>query len=192
MLIRIILLFVACALALPTPAVPAVSLHGSRESMRIQNRAADARDLSRISEADLKKFKKAGLLVKLPRTRFLKIDGRLPGKYRYVRPWTREFVVQLSRRFHDRFGEPLVITSAVRTVEYQQKLTRTNANAARGATRDTRSSHLTGATIDIAKKRLSAAQIRWLRARLLKNERVRRAEATEEFGQAVFHVMVLR
>jgi hypothetical protein len=154
---------------------------------------SDRLDYSRIKDdKQLRQFVRAGLLVPLRESRFVKIDGRLKGKYRYVRPATRRFIEQIGRRFYAEFGKPLWVNSAARTVKYQAQLTKNNPNAARGSKKDSRSSHLTGATIDFGKKRLSQRQIAWLRNRLLRNERVGRAEATEEFGQAVFHIMVLK
>ena len=187
------LALIALALnCVPAAADAQVSLRGTPRSMAYQNKMADRLDLTRIDERQLKAFKKNGLLVRLPKGKHVKIDPRLPDRYRWCRPWTRSFVSELGRRFHDRFGKPLKINSAVRTIEYQLKLSRTNGNAARGHNPLSWSSHLTGATIDIAKKGLTPPEIQWLRARLRLNEKVNRAEVTEEFNQAVFHVMVLR
>ncbi len=179
------------SLAAPTSAN--VSLRGSRGAMASENRTADTRDLSRIeNDSQLRRMIQGGYLVPLRQTRCLRIDPRLRAKFRYVRPWTRTFLTQLSNRFCREVGGYLQVNSAVRTVAYQQQLIRTNPNAARGGRRDTRTTHTTGATVDIAKKNLTRRQIRWLQKRLKLNEEVERAHVTEERRQAVFHIMVRR
>lgn len=195
----IVLLIVILGMSIHAPAEartckrPTISLRGTPQSLAYQNCMADRLDYSRIKDdKQLKRFVRAGLLVPLRESRYVKMDGRLKGKYRYVRPETRRFVEQIGRRFYAEFGKPLWVNSAARTVEYQRRLTRNNPNAARGGKKDSRSSHLTGATIDFGKKKLTQRQLAWLRNRLLMNERVGRAETTEEFGQAVFHIMVLK
>jgi hypothetical protein len=53
-----------------------------------------------------------------------------------------------------------------------------------------KSSHLTGATVDIAKVGLTKAELDWLRKKLLVLEAEDLIEATEEQDQLVFHAMV--
>ena len=54
------------------------------------------------------------------------------------------------------------------------------------------SSHLTGATLDISKKGMSAKQLEWMR-RVLGNLRARGyLYAVEEFQQPTFHIMVYK
>jgi hypothetical protein len=153
---------------------------------------ADELAQTRLREDELQISKDNGQLVRLPENETVRISPRLPEKYRWCLPATHAFILELGRQFYDRHGTPLQITSAVRTVEYQQVIMQRNANAARGETPERRSPHLTGSTIDIAKGGLTDNQRIWLGARLLLNEEQGRVEATEEFRQAVFHVMVLR
>ena len=80
----------------------------------------------------------------------------------------------------------LIKDSAVRTQEYQWKLQEHNGNATN------RSSHIFGSTVDIAKKGMSRKSIQWMRHYLLRFEKMGLIEATEEFHQAVFHVMVFK
>ena len=167
------------------------SLKGSKESMALQNSVADKMGLVRVYEDQLESLKEQQVLVQLPEEEFIKVDGRLSGKYRWCLPSTRDFLIELGRDFHDRFGVPLRVTSAVRSIEYQNGLILRNGNAARGDTPDSRSSHLTGATVDITKRGLTQEQLVWLRARLTLHEYMGRAEVTEEFQQPVFHIMVL-
>jgi hypothetical protein len=66
---------------------------------------------------------------------------------------------------------------------------RTNRNAA-PIEGDTASSHLAGVTVDITKKHLTYAQIKWIRQYLLDMKDRGLVEAEEEHWQAVFHIMV--
>ena len=172
---------------------PPLSLKGSPRALEYQNCMADRKGWSRIrDDRQLKQFVKAGIFVPLQQNKHVKIDGRLKKKFRYVRPATRVFILQISQRFYAEFGKPLWINSAARTVEYQKKLIKKNPNAARGNRPGRRSPHLTGAPIDFGWKKLKAHQIVWLERQLLRNEQVGRAEATKEEHQAVFHVTVFR
>jgi hypothetical protein len=90
-----------------------------------------------------------------------------------------------------RFHTPLQINSAVRTVEFQQRLLRTNGNAA-PAEGDTASPHLTGQAVDLAKHGLSLTQIAWLRGYLLPLVQQGKVDVEEEFQQACFHISVYK
>ncbi len=172
------------------------SLRGSPESLEKQNRMADMENLSRIQDdAQLAKFIEQGLLVPIPEGVTIRIDPRLSEKYRYVRPWVSQFLIDVGKDFFERFKKSLWINSAVRPTDYQEKLRERNKNAA-PTNGSKQSSHMTGATIDIAKipmlKDKSAAreQLVWMRKRLLDLEGRDLIEATEEHVQAVFHVMI--
>ena len=172
---------------------PPLSLKGSPRALEYQNCMGDRLNLSRIKDdRQLKRFIEVGLLVPLPQNKYVKIDSRLKKKFRYCRPATRAFILEISKRFYAEFGKPLWINSAARTADYQKKLIKKNANAARGNRPGRRSPHLTGAPIDFGYKKLKAHQIVWLEGQLLLNEQVGRAEATKEKHQAVFHVTVFR
>ena len=132
-----------------------------------------------------------GLLVALPVSSALQVDERLPVNRRYARPWTADFLTQLSREFYARFQTPLQVNSAVRTVEFQQHLIHINGNAA-PAEGDTASPHLTGQAIDIAKHGLSMTQIAWMRGYLLPLVQEGKIDVEEEFQQACFHISVYR
>ncbi len=131
------------------------------------------------------------LLVPVPAKTANFYVHRIPAEYRYVRPWTRLFLDRISSQFRRRFGRPLRITSLTRTVEYQHQLSRRNGNAA-SPYGEKRSSHLTGASLDISKKGLSGAQVSWLRRVLLSIHKKQYVFAVEEFYQPNFHVMVHR
>lgn len=173
-----------------TNVATAKDLRGSPASMERQNAQADRDGLSRLTEKQLEVFKKNQLLVPLPTNKTLIVDDRLPEKYRWCRPCTGKFLNDLGKDYESKFGRPIQINSAVRTVEYQQELRGRNGNAASAKMGPRQSSHLTGAAVDIAKKNMPFAELRWMRSRLMDIEKKKLIEATEEFRQSVFHVMV--
>jgi hypothetical protein len=170
-----------------SPGLPATP-----SSQRIQNARADADDLSRMTDARMiRRFENAGLLVPVPRSTSSFYLHQVPGQYAFLRPWSRLFLTRFSRQFHQRFGARLRVTGLVRSAAYQRILGGRNGNAA-AATGPTRSSHLTGATLDISKRFMTAAQIQWMR-RVLRQLHDRQVlYAVEEFAQPCFHVMVHR
>jgi uncharacterized protein YcbK (DUF882 family) len=170
--------------------VPAASLRGSKGALLKQNEVANHQDLTRLKdEAELRNFIRSGYLVSLRNTKFVVIDSRLDKSVRYARPYTRTFVDNLGEAYYKRFGKPIQVNSAVRTVRYQDSLRKKNRNAT-ASKGPTASSHLTGATVDIRHKGMSKAQKAWVRSYLLERERKQWIEATEEKHQAVFHIMV--
>jgi hypothetical protein len=167
-------------------------LKGSHEILLHQNEVADRDGLTRVQDdADLDRMRNQALLVALPLASGLQVDERLPLNRRYCRPWTADFLTQLSREFYARFQTPLQVNSAVRTVEFQQHLIHINGNAA-PAGGDTASPHLTGQAIDIAKHGLSMTQIAWLRGYLLQLVQEGKIDVEEEFQQACFHISVYK
>lgn len=167
-------------------------LKGSHESLVRQNVRAEAEGLERIEDdADLNRLVRAGALVRLPTSQGLGVNPSMEQNRRYCRPWTSRFLTELAAAHYTRFRRSLQINSAVRTVEYQRRLMRTNGNAA-PAEGDIASPHLTGATIDIGKKGLSVSEIGWLRAYLLPLQQAGRIDVEEEFRQACFHITVYK
>jgi hypothetical protein len=165
-------------------------MRGSRESLVRQNERADQEGLARIQDdADIVALLHNGLLVALPVGTGLHADPRLPANRRYCRPFTASFLSDLAHAYYARFHSGLQVNSAVRTVEYQRHLLRVNGNAA-PAEGETASSHLTGATIDIAKKGLSATEVAWMRAYLSPLESSGKLDVEEEFYQSCFHISV--
>lgn len=171
--------------------VPA-PLVGSLASLERQNRRDDAEGLTRIEDdAQLNAMRREGELVALPVSTALRVNSELPVNRRYTRPWTEQFLVNTARAHYFRFHRSLQVNSAVRTVEYQRYLMRVNGNAA-PAEGDLASPHLTGATIDIAKKGLSLSEIAWMRAYLLPMEEAGKIDVEEEFYQSCFHITVYK
>src|ERR1039458_5528968 len=139
--------------AMPPP------LRGSYASLERQNEKTENDNLERIEDDDdLADRIARNMLVPVPASVSLIVNGNLPGNYRYCRPWTAHFLNDLASVHAAAFHKPLEVSSAVRTVEYQKRLMESNGNAA-AAEGDVVSPHLTGATIDIAKKGLSRAEI---------------------------------
>ena len=173
-------------------AAPRTSLRGTRQSQILQNERADRDHLSRMTdEQTLKRFKRLELVVAVPaKTRDYYLHS-IPAQYHYLRPWSKLFLDRLSSQFRRRFGRPLRITSLIRTSGYQNQLSRRNGNAA-AAVGKKRSSHLTGASLDISKKGMTAAQQRWVRNVLASIKAKGYLFAVEEFYQPNFHVMVHR
>jgi hypothetical protein len=167
-------------------------LRGSFESLARQNEKTEADGLERIQdEDDLADRIARKMLVPLPASASLTVNGNLPENHRYCRPWTASFLADLARAHGARFHRSLEVSSAVRTVEYQKRLMETNGNAA-AAEGDVASPHLTGATIDIAKQGLSRDELGWMRAWLLALQQNGKLDVEEEFRQACFHITVYK
>jgi uncharacterized protein YcbK (DUF882 family) len=167
-------------------------LRGSYESLVRQNEKTETDNLERIEdEDDLADRIARGMLVPVPVSSALTVNGKLPKNHRYCRRWTAEFLADLARAHAEKFHSPVMVSSAVRTVEYQKQLMKINGNAAE-AEGDVASPHLTGATIDIAKQGLSRQEIGWMRAWLLPLETAGKIDVEEEFKQACFHITVYK
>ena len=167
-------------------------LRGSHEILVHQNEVADREGLDRIRDhADLMDMLNKRILVPVPVSYALSVDDKLPDDRRYCRPWTAQFLRNMARAHYARFHQPLQINSAVRTVEFQEKLIRINGNAA-PAEGDTASPHLTGQAVDIAKHGLSRTEIAWMRGYLLPLIQEGKIDVEEEFKQACFHISVYK
>ena len=167
-------------------------LRGSYQSLVRQNEKTEADNLERIEDDDdLADRIARKMLVPVPVSAALAVNGNLPKNRRYCRPWTASFLSDLARAHAAEFHGPLEVSSAVRTVAYQKKLMETNGNAA-SAEGEIASPHLTGATIDIAKQGLTRQQIGWMRAWLLPLEVAGKIDVEEEFQQSCFHISVYK
>jgi hypothetical protein len=189
----IITIVVAALFTISPPMVSARArsvLTANASSQTIQNARADAYHLTRMrNRAMIVQFAEAGYLVSVrSRTRYYYLH-RVPSAYRYLRPWTKRFLDQISKDYYANFHQRLRVTSLVRTVEMQRRLAHRNSNAA-DATGDDRSSHLTGATLDISKHSMSWREKKWLRHELIELQKSGYLYAVEEFHQPCFHVMV--
>jgi hypothetical protein len=162
----------------------------SRDSLLRQNAEIDRLELPRIqNQAELDRLVASGDLVALPEGETLRIDPRLDPDRRYCRPWTRDFLQDLSGAYFNEFHDQIQVNSAVRTVQVQKKLRRHNRNAApeKG---ETASSHLAGITIDIQRRGMTREQIAWMQAYMMPLRDQGLIEPEEERRQWVFHVAV--
>ena len=167
-------------------------MKGTHEILVHQNQMAVADGLDRIEDDDqLLEMRRYKLLIALPDNEAIEVDDRLPANRRYARPWSVRFLNDLSRAHYARFGTPLIVTSAVRTVEFQKRLVRINGNAA-PPTGDVASPHLYGQAVDIAKHGMSVTEIAWMRAYLTPVESEGKIDVEEEFQQSCFHVSIYR
>ena len=185
-----LLLLVAC-LSL-TLAASGASLRATRSSQLVQNQRADGDRLSRMEDDSMtERFVRLKLLEPVPSKTSGYYLHAVRADNRYLRPWTKLFLSRLSSQFRARFGKPLRVTSLLRTAEYQRILQRRNGNAA-ADDGPKRSAHLTGASLDISKKGMTAAQRQWLKNVLSSLHNGGQLYAIEEFRQPVFHILVHR
>jgi len=162
----------------------------SHESLLIQNAEVDRLELPRIQDDDeLEALKASGALQPIIAGETLRFDPRLDPSRRFCRPWTRDFVQDISQAYYNRFHQQIQVNSAVRTVKVQKKLRRHNRNAA-PPDGDTASSHLAGLTVDLQRRGMSKEQVRWMEHYLFYMKALGLVEPEEERGQWVFHIMV--
>lgn len=181
-----------CVLVLAPLAAAAATLRATSESQVIQNEQADQDRLSRMEDQGMiDRYARLKLLVPVNDQRRDFYIYNVPGERRYLRPWAKLFLERLGRQYRGRFGRSLRITSMVRTADHQRTLQGYNPNAA-APVGEKRSAHLTGACIDISKKDMSRAQMRWLRQVLSSLKQKGYLFAVEEFTVPNFHIMVHR
>jgi Family of unknown function (DUF5715) len=162
----------------------------SRDSLLRQNAEIDRMELPRIqNQAQLDQLIASGDLVPIVASDTLRFDPRLDPDRRYCRPWTRDFLQDLSTAYYSQFHSQIQVNSAVRTVQVQKKLRRHNRNAApeKG---ETASSHLAGITVDIQRRGMSREQIAWMQDYMMPLKEQGLIEPEEERRQWVFHVAV--
>jgi hypothetical protein len=165
-------------------------LRGSHDSLLRQNEEIDRLKLVRIADdQQLEELELRGELVGLHESRALQIAANLELNRRFCRPWTRDFLEDLSQAFYAQFHQPIEITSLVRTVDQQARLQRSNHNAA-PIDGDTASSHLAGLTVDIGKSPMNGKQRAWIDQYVFRLQQLGLVEAAEERRQACYHIMV--
>ena len=112
-------------------AAAASPLRGSHDVLVHQNLMATGEGLDRIqNDGDLQRLRESGELVDFQESRSLRVNPELPYDRRAARVWTVQFAQDLARKYYEQFGEPLIVTSAARSIEYQRHLTHFNGNAA--------------------------------------------------------------
>jgi Family of unknown function (DUF5715) len=162
----------------------------SHDSLLRQNLEIDRMDLPRIqNDEELEQLKASQDLVPIIASKTLRFDPRLAPNRRYCRPWTRDFLGDISEAYYQQFHASLQVNSAVRTVQVQKKLRRHNRNAA-PETGETASSHLAGITVDIQRRGMTKAQVQWMEQYIMPLKDAGLVEPEEERHQWVFHVAV--
>lgn len=183
---------------LPSQAAPHRTRHArwnpmftaDHEMLVRQNLELDQLELPRIANEDeLFSQELKGELVPVEDSDSLVVAANLAENHRYCKPWTRDFLEDLGEAYYQEFHVPIVATSLVRTAQQQRQLRRHIRNAAPegGATAST---HLTGVTVDILKRGMTAKQHAWLEQYLLPLRQADVIEPIEERHQPVFHIVV--
>jgi hypothetical protein len=156
----------------------------SRAALLAQNAAIDEMHLPRFrNDADLRSAITLGELMPVEETSGLKTA--VPVDRRYLRPAALAEAYLLSYQFWLRFNQPLYLSSAVRTQQFQLRLRLWDHNAA-PVNGPLESSHLAGTTFDIARKKLTREQTVWVENFLNDSGLI----VEEESGQACFHIFV--
>jgi len=162
----------------------------SHESLLLQNAEIDRLNLPRIrDDKELNRLIANEDLVAIVPNQSLRIQPSLDPSRRYCRPWTRDFVEDISAAYYREFHQQIQVNSAVRTVLVQKKLRRHNRNAApeKG---ETASSHLAGVTVDLQRRGMTRDQIKWMEEYMRPLKELGLIEPEEERRQWCFHVMV--
>jgi pSer/pThr/pTyr-binding forkhead associated (FHA) protein len=104
---------------------------------------------------------------------------------RSVRPQTKAFIEEFSRGYAEKFPFPLLITSLMRSLEYQYDLTKVNSNA----TRAPNPPHASGYTFDMAFSQMSNAELSYVYDTLAAYEKAGRIDALFEAKNCI-HIFV--
>ena len=162
---------------------------GSHDLLVEQNVELDRLQIPRMNnEYELLQSELSNELVPVSESESLKIAENLPDTRRYCRPWTRDFLQDISQAFYEVFRAPLQVNSLVRTADQQRRLRRHNRFAAPEAG-ETASTHLAGVTVDLSRRGLSNTQYQWIRSYLLPLQEKGLVNPIEE-RQPVLHVVV--
>jgi Family of unknown function (DUF5715) len=162
----------------------------SHESLLLQNEEINRLNLPRIyDDKQLEKLKASGDLVPITTSEALRIQPSLDPARRYCRPWTMEFLEDLSTAYYKEFHQQIQVNSAVRTVLMQKNLRRYNRNAA-PEQGETASSHLAGLTVDLQRRGMNKTQVTWIEDYFKPLKELGLIEPEEERRQWCFHVMV--
>jgi Family of unknown function (DUF5715) len=162
----------------------------SHESLLLQNAEIDRLNLPRIyDDKEMNRLIAAQELVPIVPSETLRIQPALDPARRFCRPWTLDFVHDISEAYYKEFHQQIQVNSAVRTVLVQKKLRRHNRNAA-PESGVTASSHLAGLTVDLQRRGMSKAQVKWMEEYMRPLKELGLIEPEEERRQWCFHIMV--
>lgn len=104
----------------------------------------------------------------------------------FLRPEARDVLLEVAYGYHGQFDRLLPVTSVIRTLRYQRKLSRVNPNA---TTKIDAPPHTTGMAFDISYKFMANDEQNWVMAAVAQLEREDRVEALRERRNHV-HVYV--
>src|SRR5690349_1225536 len=162
----------------------------SHESLLLQNAEINRLNLPRIrNDKQLQELIINGDLVPIMPSQTLRIQPSLDPGRRYCRTWTLDFLQDISDAYYKEFHDQIQVNSAVRTVEVQKKLRRHNRNAA-PESGETASSHLAGLTVDLQRRGLSKAEVKWIEEYLKPLKEMGLIEPEEERRHWCFHIMI--
>jgi hypothetical protein len=165
---------IAAAVSMSASAA-AGDLRGSHASMVRQWRIAKRNDLTRLkTAADVKRFVRAGRLVRVRSTRSVGLAG---VRFPYARRAVATFVRRLGEQYRRACGEKLVVTSLTRPLSLQPP----NASPL--------SVHPAGMAVDLRRSHRVRCR-RWLERTLVELERDGLVEATRERHPPHYHVAV--
>src|SRR5437660_3604924 len=162
----------------------------SHESLLLQNAEIDRLNLPRIyDDKEMNRLIASQDLVPIIPSETLRIQPALDPARRFCRPWTLDFVRDISEAYYKEFHQQIQVNSAVRTVLVQKKLRRHNRNAA-PESGVTASSHLAGLTVDLQRRGMSKAQVKWMEEYMRPLKQLGVIEPEEERHHWCFHIMV--
>ena len=160
------------------------------ESLIQQNQAIDALHLIRIiDKKQLTSMVDEDLLVPVEQNHYVRISPKLEADRRFCKPWVNAFLQELGQAYYEEFGDAIQVNSAVRTIKTQMRLLRWNHNAApfHG---EKASAHLAGVAVDLQRRGLTQAQVRFIQQKLLALAAMHMVIVEEELKQPCFHVVV--
>lgn len=172
---------------------PPPSLVGTPESLRWQNFKLIALEGLRHIKDDeeLSSMIEHGELISIPWGPCLVPDKKLDLKWQYSLPRAIKFLEDRDKEACEKFGNPVQVNSATRHIIRQMELVKQgNLNAA-PVQGERASTHLTGASVDLAVVGVPQPITNWLKVRLVELERLGLVDATLETGtQSVLHITV--
>src|SRR3989344_2815601 len=154
------------------------TLTGTPTKLAAAYSEATTLDLTRVRDvSQMEKFVRLGLLVKLTGNRNYQLHR---VAHPYLRPAGRLLVERLSAQSRAAPGEPLVVTSAVRTLEQSKKIWNASSKTV----------HPAGIAVDFRVPGNERSR-KWLEAALLQMQSKGVVIATREHKQPHYHVVVL-
>jgi hypothetical protein len=160
------------------------------ESLYQQNDAIDKMGLPRIKDSKaLVVLEQSNELVPLTANRYVRISPKLEADRRYAKPFVDAFLQELGKEYFDQFEDSLQVNSAVRTMKTQMRLLRWNHNAA-PVHGDKASAHLAGVAVDLQRRGLTQAQVRFIQQKLSFYVTMGMVIVEEELKQPCFHIVV--